>query len=335
MYYPRGVYRAIERLRGRREPRQWPSSFADRLTHPIPSLSKVVRLMRERGTSPDLSGAVRIPIAQNPRLPEVSAGDVAVTWIGHATCLVHIGGLVVLTDPVWSHRLPGVKSRLTPPGLPFDALPPVDAILISHNHFDHLDLPTMKRFPRDVRLLVPAGLGWWFRRYGFRAVTEHDWWESTVVGDVRFEFTPGHHWSRRSAFDACQSLWGGWMLTDEGAGAGRVFFAGDSAYGKRFAEIGARLPGAHLALLPVGAYAPRWFMKPLHMDPAEAVKVCGEIGAERLVPIHWGTFPLSAEPVMGPLTGVRDAWDKAGRPKDQLWDLAIGESRVLSRTPAA
>jgi L-ascorbate metabolism protein UlaG (beta-lactamase superfamily) len=285
-------------------------------------------MLREGTLRADLSQASRIPVRAGGQAPEAGAGELAVAWVGHASCVVGIGGLVVLTDPVWSRRIPGVRPRYTPPGLSLADLPRVDAVVISHNHFDHLDAPTIRRLPRDTTMLVPAGLGWWLRRRGFRDVVELDWWESMNLGAVRFELVPAHHWSRRTLFDTCRSLWGGWMMT--AADGPRLYFAGDSGYGGYFAEIGERYPGIDVALLPVGACQPRWFMKPMHMDPREAVRACGDLGAARMVPIHWGTFALSAEPVLSPLEQTRTAWAAAGRPAELLWDLAIGEARVLA-----
>jgi L-ascorbate metabolism protein UlaG (beta-lactamase superfamily) len=176
-------------------------------------------------------------------------------------------------------------------------------------------------------LLVPGGLGWWFRRRGFRDVTELDWYESTAIDDVRFEFVPAHHWSRRTLTDTCRSLWGGWMLTaPDGA---KVYFAGDTGYGHYFEEIGRRHPDIDLALMPVGAYEPNWFMKPVHMSPPEAVRACADLGARRMSTMHWGTFLLSAEPLLAPVYRAREAWAEAGRAREDLWDLAVGETRVV------
>lgn len=282
------------------------------------------------GMRPDLADAGRIPVAAATALEPVAAEQVAVTWVGHATCVVRLAGMTVLTDPVWSDRLPGVRKRMTPPGLPLEAVGRIDAVVISHNHFDHLDAPTIKRLPRDCPMFVPAGLAWWFRRLGFREVTELDWWNSATIGPVTAHFVPSHHWSRRTPFDACSSLWGGWVLTAGSGEAKRsVYFAGDSAYGDYFAQIGQRFPGIDLALMPVGAFQPRWFMKPLHMNPAEAVRACAQLGAARMVTIHWGTFALSAEKPMAPLELAQKAWADAGRPEQDLWDLAVGQTRVL------
>jgi len=332
MRYPRSLYRVFDSIRVKRSGgRRWPASFADRLTHPVPGSRAVRRLIREGGMRPDLSQAPDIPVHPATELPVVAPHETAVTWVGHATCVLQIGGRVVLTDPVWSRRIPGVRRRYTEPGLPLAALPRIDAVLISHNHFDHLDAPTIRRLPRDTPMCVPGGLAWWFRRLGFREIVELDWWEQAEVAGLRLGFAPAHHWSRRTLFDGCRSLWGGWLVQ---AGAGtRVYFAGDSAYGRYFAEIGQRWPGIDLALLPVGAFAPRWFMKPLHMSPAEAVRACADLGAARMATIHWGTFALSAEPPLDPVRLARQAWQEAGRAPGDLWDLAVGETRRLVPAP--
>jgi L-ascorbate metabolism protein UlaG (beta-lactamase superfamily) len=321
---------------------RWPASFADRLTGPLPGLWDVAKLIRELGPARRrAAGAGAVPVSAPGALPPVAAGGCAVTWVGHASFVVRIGGLTVLTDPVWSRRIPAVAPRLTPVGVPWEALPPVDAVVISHNHYDHLDAPTIRRLPRDTPVLVPANLARWFRRRRFTTVTELDWWGSHRIGPVRFELVPAHHWSRRGLADTCRSLWGGWVITAEPPDAGwppgtrggqrstRVYFAGDTGYGHWFAQIGARCPGIDLALMPVGAYDPRWFMRPMHMDPEEAVRACDHLGAARMAPMHWGTFLLSGEPVTEPPERAAKAWASAGRPREDLWDLAIGGTRSL------
>jgi L-ascorbate metabolism protein UlaG (beta-lactamase superfamily) len=327
MFDPNRVRRHIEERRRTAGGRNWPATFADRLTAPLPGLGDVVRMMRETGRrGPLLADAHRIPVRSEPALPPAAAGQTVVTWAGHASFVLRIGGLTVLTDPVWSRRIPGVPARITPPGVAWEALPRIDAVLISHNHFDHLDAPTIRRLARNTPLLVPGNLAWWFRRRGFRDVTDLDWYESRRIGGVDCDFVPAHHWSRRSLGDTCKSLWGGWVLT---SGDTRVYFAGDTGYGHYFGEIGARYPGIDLALLPVGAYEPAWFMRPVHMNPDEAVRACADLGARRMVTMHWGTFLLSAEPLMAPVERAEAAWAAAGRPRDDLWTLAVGESRAL------
>jgi L-ascorbate metabolism protein UlaG (beta-lactamase superfamily) len=330
------------------ERRLWPRSFADRLTAPLPGLRGFARLAREAALRPGPAGLAdipRLPYEPGP-LPRVDADTIAVSWAGHASWVIRIGGLTVLTDPVWSRKILGTPARITPVGVPWSELPRVDAVVISHNHYDHLDAPTLRRLPRDTPVLVPAGLGRWFRRRRFTSVTELDWWEAAELrprggaagalveggggrrAGVRFDFVPAHHWSKRSLHDTCRTLWGGWVLT--APDARRVYFAGDTGYGHWFSRIGDRYPGIDLALMPIGAYEPRWWLGDVHCDPEEAVRAAQDLRARRMAPMHWATFVLSAEPVLEPLTRVRTAWEKAGLARENLWDLPVGGSRVLN-----
>lgn len=311
------------------ERRVWPRSFVDRLTAPLPGLRAFARFAREGALRPrpeEPAGIPSVPFAPAP-LPRVDARTVAVSWAGHASWVIRIGGLTVLTDPVWSRRILGTPARITPVGVAWSALPRVDAVVISHNHYDHLDAPTLRRLPRHTPVFVPAGLGRWFRRRRFTRVTELDWWEAAELDGVRLDFVPAHHWSKRSLTDTCRTLWGGWVLTEPGGR--RVYFAGDTGYGHWFERIGRRYPGIGLALLPIGAYDPRWWLRDVHCDPEEAVQAAVDLGARRMAPMHWGTFVLSAEPVLEPLTRVRAAWERAGLERADLWDLPVGGSRVL------
>ncbi len=331
-----GVRPALAPARPHRlgERRRWPRSFADRLTEPLPGFLRMIRPGSPGGIRPrraDPGQIARLPVAPAP-LPEADAGTVAVTWAGHASWVLQVGGLTVLTDPVWSRRILGTPARMTPVGVAWADLPPVDAVVISHNHYDHLDAPTLRRLPRDTPLFVPAGLARWSRRRAFTRVTELDWWESAELRGVRFDFVPAHHWSRRTLLDTCRSLWGGWVLT---APSGRrVYFAGDTGYGHWFTEIGRRHPGIDVALLPIGAYEPRRLLRAVHTDPEEAVRACLDVGARVMAPMHWATFILSCEPPLEPLARVRAAWQATGRPRADLWDLPVGASRVLDSVNA-
>ena len=233
----------------------------------------MARFAREGSVRPAREGLAdipRLPFAPAP-LPVVDARTVAVTWAGHASWVVRIGGLTVLTDPVWSRRILGTPARITPVGVAWNALPPVDAVVISHNHYDHLDAPTLRRLPRDTPVFVPAGLGRWFRRRRFTRVTELDWWEAAELGGVRFDFVPAHHWSKRTLLDTCRSLWGGWVL-DRRARDGGSTSRATPGYGHWFEGSARRYPGIDLALLPIGAYDPRWWLADVHCDPEEAVR---------------------------------------------------------------
>ncbi|MEV8630170.1 MBL fold metallo-hydrolase [Streptosporangium sp. NPDC051023] len=306
--------------------RSWPYSFRDRLTSPLPAFQELVAAVWHGGLRPDVGDADRIPVSRRG-LPRPVSTETVVTWVGHSTYVLQMGGLTILTDPVWAKKIPGVRLRLTPPGVAWTELPRVDAVVISHNHYDHLDAPTMRRLPRDTPIFVPAKLKPWFTRRRFTDVTELDWWESAKIGDVAFDFVPAHHWSRRSIRDTCKTLWGGWVIRSSER---TVYFAGDSGYGERFAQIGERYPGGvDLALMPVGAFEPRWFMKASHVDPLQAVQACQDVGARRMATMHWGTFLLSGESLLAPIEEARAAWAAAGRDRADLWDLAVGESRIL------
>jgi len=329
VFNPSKTRRDLEAARRKHGGRDWPASFDDRLTEPLPGLRDIARMLRVRRPSAAdrTRAAAEIPTATDRALPRAEPGQTLVTWVGHASFVLQTGGLTVLTDPVWSARIPGRIARYTPPGIEWASLPRIDAVLISHNHYDHLDLPTIVRLPKDTPLLVPGNLGWWFRRRGFRDITDLDWWESRRIGDVAFDFVPAHHWSRRTPYDTNKSLWGGWVMSPDGGP--RTYFAGDTGYGHWFTEIGGRYPGIDLALLPVGAYEPQWFMRPMHMNPEEAVRATADLGARRMATMHWGTFALTAEPLLEPRVRAVAAWAAAGRDRADLWDLGVGETRGI------
>lgn len=305
----------------------------------MPKARDFWRLLRDggfKGRGHPERAAPDVPRAAAPLpLPALEAGEASLTWIGHATYLVRIATaqaarpFSILTDPNYTGHLPGRIKRLVPPGIPFADLPPIDAVVVSHNHYDHLDKATMRRLARDhpeAAAFVPLGVGPFMRRRGVATVHELDWWQSATHGPARITCVPVHHWSGRFGIDNNRTLWGGWVI--EAAGK-RLYFGGDTAYGGRFKETAARFGPFDVAMLPIGAYAPRWFMQGVHMDPDEAVAAAQDLRAQRLASMHWGTFVLTQEPLLEPLERVRAAWVASGRPREDLWDLAVGETRVL------
>lgn len=294
-----------------------------------PGFGDVVRMLRER--------RAKWPAAvANVGVPRLDAllgpGDVAVTFVGHATFLIQLPQLTILTDPMWSERASPVRwwgpKRVRPPGVPFDDLPNIDVIALSHNHYDHLDIPTLKALQRrfSPTVLVAAGDRALVESVGFSDVHELDWWDGAQVRpDVHLTFTPAQHASGRSLFDRNRSLWGGYFVRH---GGGSVYFGGDGGYSTHFAEIGRRLGAPDLALLGIGSYAPRWFMQPVHMDPAEAVVAHKDLGAKWSIGMHFGTFQLSSEGLDQPRLELLAALASEEGCGDAFDVLHEGETRI-------
>jgi N-acyl-phosphatidylethanolamine-hydrolysing phospholipase D len=270
----------------------------------------------------------------------------AVTWIGHATVLAQLGGINLLTDPIFSERASPVSfagpKRTHPPGLSLAQLPRIDLVVISHNHYDHCDAPSLQALhaqPGGPPLfLVPMGLKAWMSEIGVSNVVEMDWWQSHRLGGVEVVMTPVQHWSGRSLTDRLDTLWGGWAVL---AADAHLFFAGDTGYSPDFQDISRRLAprqgaaGFDIALIPVGAYAPRWFMKEQHVDADEAVQMHKDLRAVRSLGIHWGTFELTDEALDEPPRALARALDKAGVKADHFFLLALGQTRKLPRRAAS
>jgi N-acyl-phosphatidylethanolamine-hydrolysing phospholipase D len=270
----------------------------------------------------------------------------AVTWIGHATALVQANGLNILTDPVFSQRASPVQfagpQRLQPVGLALADLPPIDVILISHNHYDHLDKSSVialnRQFNGKARFLVPLGIKPWMAAIGIRNVEELDWWQSVKWGDdIEFMFTPVQHWSARGISDRNQTLWGGWAVFGPDF---HGYFSGDSGYSRDFIETKKRLAarqtpdlggGFDLAMIALGAYEPRWFMQDQHINPMEAVQIHRDLGAKRSMGLHWGTFDLTDEPQDQPPKDLALARVAQGIAEEAFFVLAIGETRTIPR----
>ena len=259
----------------------------------------------------------------------------SVTWIGHATAWVRLAGLNILTDPHFSERASPVTwagpVRRVPLPVTLAQLPRIDLVVLSHNHPDSLDERTVQDLARQdggpPLFLVPLGTADWFRERGVESVREFDWWDNRQVNGLSVSFVPAQHWSARGLTDRNRSLWGGWVLDDA---RHRIYFAGDSGYSRDFAEIGARFGGFDLALLPVGAYEPRWFMKAQHVNPEEAVLAHFDVRARRSIGIHWGTFELTDEPLDQPIGDLAAARRKYALDESDFILLRHGETHWLT-----
>jgi len=293
----------------------------------------VHRTTRPRPKDPDPSVFKRVPPDFVP--PRAPPSQLTVTWVGHASLLIQLNGLNVLTDPMWSERASPVAfagpRRWVAPGIAFEEVPPLDVVLLSHNHYDHLDDTTVRRLARthpQATWIVPLGLAAFVQKRGAPgAVVELDWWQESSIKAVRIAATPAQHFSSRGIGDRGDTLWCGFALTS--ANGRRVFFAGDTGYHPEFGAIGERYGPFDVALLPIGAYEPRWFMRYVHMNPEEAVAAFRALNARLMVPIHWGTFKLTDEAMDEPPIRARAAWEAAGLSPNGYRQLAHGETLTL------
>ncbi|MBX6421796.1 MAG: MBL fold metallo-hydrolase [Nevskia sp.] len=323
-------------MKGRPMPR-----YRNRYPYPPRAGFSALRFLRE------LRRQARVPVAfprgrHDAAWLAANRRETSLTWIGHASFLLQHGGLNLLTDPHLSGRASPFSfagpARLAPPGLEFHELPPIDAVLISHNHYDHLDALTVRRLAREhpgLRFFVPLGLADWFRRRGIERVTELDWWQSAELGAgagaARVTAVPVQHFSGRGLRDRNATLWCGMVFEHAGA---KVFFAGDTGYSRDFADIAARFAPFDLALIPIGAYEPRGFMAPVHVNPEEAVRIHQELGSRLSVAMHWGTFRLTLEPMDEPPRRLAAALAAAGIPPERFIVMRHGECRRLDFSDA-
>ncbi|WP_424767345.1 MBL fold metallo-hydrolase [Paenibacillus sp. sgz302251] len=305
-----------------------------------------------------------------------------VTWIGHSTFLIQLGGLNVITDPVWSSQM-AFHKRLSPPGLPIEDVPPIDVVLISHSHYDHLNINSIRRLIGTRQMLVPAGLGSKLRKKGFFRIKELHWWESVNINGVKFTFVPAQHSTRRNPWDTNSSHWGGWVVEQSSSRSGKlvghtggkiklqgnepvlieseswvtsrqqpapaepdpleenateqpyvsesptIYFAGDSGYFQGFKEIGRRFP-IDVALLPIGAYKPEWFMGPQHITPEQALQAFEDTRAKWFVPMHYGTFKLADDTPQEALERLEADRTKRGVEAERVVVLPLGQTWRLS-----
>ena len=250
-------------------------------------------------------------------------------WIGHATYLINKDNLTILTDPVFSKRASPVRfagpKRLIPPAVPIDKLPKIDVITVSHNHYDHLDLRSLKKIYKanpNAIFLVPKGDKRRLERRGIENVIEFLWWEEIEIKGSKFTFTPVQHWSARGIADRNKSLWGGWFMNLK---TEIIYHAGDTGYSKDFIETKKRLGSPSISLIPVGAYAPRWFMKTNHVNPPEAIQIAIDLESERNFGMHWGTFQLTDEEILEPPKLLKESLRDQGLPDNFFNILRPGQ----------
>jgi len=264
--------------------------------------------------------------------------DFSLSWIGHSSFLLSFPGLNVLTDPVYSERCSPVgfagPKRVRAPGIALADLPRIDLILLSHNHYDHMDIDALRALHRHspgARIVTTLGNKDYLAKKRIPGAIELDWWHETTVHGAHVTVTPARHFSARTLWDRNETLWGGLFLNYKGH---KIYFAGDTGYTKYFAEIRHRLGAPDLAMLPIGAYEPRSMMAPVHINPAEAVQAMLDLHAVRAVGMHFGTFQLTAEPIDAPLHDLKTAMLAHGQPLERFFTLDVGESAPLLPEPA-
>jgi L-ascorbate metabolism protein UlaG (beta-lactamase superfamily) len=239
--------------------------------------------------------------------PQRQITDCRITFVNHATFLLQFDGINILTDPVWSHRASPYQwigpKRMRPPGIAFQDLPPIDVVLLSHNHYDHLDIRTVDRLhdKYDPHFVVPLGVERYLHNHGITQTTHLDWWDKSTIHDLSLTAVPARHFSGRGLFDRNQTLWCGYVLHTS---HGNLYFAGDTGYGDFFKEIGQKFGPIHTSLIPIGAYKPRWFMEAIHLSPEEAVLAHRDVQSQQSIAMHYGTFPMADDGMHEPKTDL-------------------------------
>jgi len=285
------------------------------------------------GYAPTLSPEYRLtPADVRKGLVRIKGKD-ALTWLGHATFLINLGGKTILTDPFLTEYATGVPPfgprRATPPALNIGELPQIDILVVSHNHYDHLDAETIEALAGkdNIHVIVPLGMGAFFSARGYSLITELDWYDDMQVQGVSVKAVPAIHGSGRGFFDRNEKLWASYVFS---SGTKRVYFSSDTAYGPVYPEIGRKIGPVDYALVPIGVYEPRKRMKSRHVNPAEALRIGLDLHAKTIIATHWGTIRLSDEPFEEPPLRFRQAADENGYTEKTAWVLKIGESRLLN-----
>ena len=268
----------------------------------------------------------------HPDLSVVNNAAIKVTFVNHATVLIQTKNLTILTDPVWSERVSPVSwlgpKRVHDPGIAFNELPKVDVVIISHNHYDHLDLATLKKLETAFHplFLVPLGDQALLQRNGITHVMQLDWWQVYQTDKFKITFLPTQHWSARWLNDKCATLWGSYGIEIDNR---KIYFAGDTGYSKNFALIKQQWGQPDLAFLPIGSYLPEWFMQQNHMNPSEAIRAHQDLSAKKSVAIHFGTFQLSDEGINQPVEDLRKAISQESSLASDFLILQVGETKVF------
>lgn len=310
--------------------------FANLQPHPRHGLWDVLRWQLGWGpVEPPLIQPDQLPPYQLLSCPpgNLTSPDpkqIQVTWIGHSTFLIQHRGRNILTDPIFGNCQPVPSSKLkrvAPPGVALTALPEIHDVLISHCHYDHLDAPAIKALGVAPHYWLPSGLSPWFQRRGISRCRELAWWQSASLADgLEIYSVPAQHFAARTPFDRDHTHWCGWVLR---SAERTVYFAGDTGYCPTFKEIGERFGGFDVAMIPIGAYRPRWIMQSIHVDPNEAVQIHLDVRSRQSVACHWGTFRLTDEPLNEPPTVLQQALVKHGLPPEQFRALRFGETIIV------
>jgi N-acyl-phosphatidylethanolamine-hydrolysing phospholipase D len=254
------------------------------------------------------------------------------TWVGHSTFLIQVAGMNILTDPVWSDRVGPARflgpKRHSPPGIPWEKLPQIHAVVVSHNHYDHMDRSTLERLDKEFSpaFIVPLGNKKLLDEWGIQNSTEMDWGDTHTIGEIEFVCTPAQHFSQRWLNDHNEMLWSSWIIKAPHA---TFFFGGDTGYFPGFTDIGEQYGPIDIALIPIGAYLPRWFMRPVHVDPAEALQAFIDLNARYFGAMHWGTFDQADELLDEPPRELIRAADSLHVDSNRVWIFAFGESRSI------